>query len=182
MNDRLRIQIRDSYNYIMESIDKSLCKHDINFLDDFREGLFITTGSPSNVVQRLSAIRAVNPKLKIYIVTQSKNIPYYREKIEDVQIIAWDKPYNTELKDDIGKIISLDKSVIAYFSGICVDLRNTNIVKLMSEIGNENTVSCVIDELTDIYIYNDIEQYIRLLELYDSFEKLLDCCKDKELI
>ena len=112
-------------------------------------------------------------------MTQSKNVSYYSEKISDAQIIAWDKPYSTELIKEIENYIKPDKTVIAYFSNVSINLRNTNIVKLMFEIGSKNTIRCVIDELTDVYIYRDVKKYISLLKLYDSFEKLLDSYRDE---
>lgn len=179
MDEKFREQIKDNYDCIMQLIEKSLDKNKIQIMNDFDEGLFITTGLPGNVIERLITIKTINPKLKIYIVTQSKNVSYYSDKISDAQIIAWDKPYSTELIKEIEKYIKLDKMVIAYFSNVSINLRNTNIVKLMFEIGSEKTVRCVIDELADVYIYRDVKEYISLLNLYDSFEKLLDSYRDE---
>ena len=71
--------------------------------------------------------------------------------------------------------------MISYFSNVCIDLRNTNIVKMMNTIGNNNTIRCVIDGLTDVYCYSDIKKYIALLGLYSSFNDLLNCYKSEEL-
>lgn len=179
MDEKFREQIKDNYDCIMQLIEESLDKNKIEIMNNYSEGLFITTGAPGSIIERLTAIKTINPMMKMYIVTQSKNVSYFRKKISDAKIIAWDKPYSTELIKEIEKHIKLDKSVIAYFSNVSIDLRNTNIVKIMFEIGSKNTVRCVIDELADVYIYRDVKEYISLLNLYDSFEKLLDSYRDE---
>lgn len=183
MNEYSKAYFKENYKFIMSLIDKSLCKNNLQLFNTCRSGVFISTGAVSNVADRVISIKNSNPQLKIFIVTQSKNKHYFYTRIKDVQIICWDKPYDIELKEEVEKNISSeDIDVISYFSNVCIDLRNTNIVKMMNTIGNNNTIRCVIDGLTDVYCYSDIKKYIALLGLYSSFNDLLNCYKNEELV
>ena len=57
MDEKFREQIKDNYDCIMQLIEKSLDKNKIQIMNDFNEELFITTGLPGNVIERLITIK-----------------------------------------------------------------------------------------------------------------------------
>lgn len=162
------------YDYLMKINEKILRPFSEEDLDKINSFLIISVVDEGRFRLFMEMLAKYKKNSVVTIVAQDYIYDTYEKLYGDwCTVYSWHGSYTTELVEKIKNDIEISAyDAFVFFSEIEGNLRERNLLQLALDMNVLNAIVCSIG--TELYQYDNIDLYLRITEIYDNINYLIE--------